>query len=217
MALSKRKNRKNKTLYKLCVSGAAVDICGPLGFKKAYELGREIAKSGAVLVNGATTGTPYEAARGAKKAGGIVIGLSPAYSKKEHVNKYKLPLDYLDLVIYTGFNYSGRNLLLTRSSDAVFFVCGRIGTLNEFTVAFEDKKPIGVLTETGGMVEELDEILAIARRGTKNIVFDPDPKKLVKKVLKLVKAKDMEANKIDKKNRSHRKNGVPAPQAIVPE
>ena len=213
MALSKRKNRKNKTLYKLCVSGAAVDICGPLGFKKAYELGREIAKSGAVLVNGATTGTPYEAARGAKKAGGIVIGLSPAYSKKEHVNKYKLPLDYLDLVIYTGFNYSGRNLLMTRASDAVLFVCGRIGTLNEFTIAFEDKKPIGVLTGTGGIVEELDDILKIARRGHKNIVFDSDPKRLVKKVLQLVRKGDREVRAIVKKNHNH----SPAAQASVPE
>ena len=49
------------------------------------------------------------------------------------------------MIIYTGFNYSGRNLLLVRSSDAVIFGCGRMGTLNEFTITFEDKKPIGIL------------------------------------------------------------------------
>ena len=147
----------------------------------------------------------------------MVIGLSPASTKKEHVNKYKLPLDYLDFIIYTGFSYSGRNLLLTRSSDAVFFVSGRIGTLNEFTIAFEDKKPIGILTGTGGIVEELDEILAIARRGSRNIVFDSDPKRLVAKVLKILKKNDKLVKKIDYRNGlRHRLHPLGA-QTIVPE
>ena len=51
----------------------------------------------------------------------------------------------MDLIMYTGSGYSGRNLQLTRTSDAVIVGCGRIGTLNEFTIAFEDNKPIGVL------------------------------------------------------------------------
>ena len=59
-------------------------------------------------------------------------------------------MDYHDLIIYTGFDYSGRNLLLVRSADAVIEVCGRIGTLNEFTIAFEDQKPVGVLEHCGG-------------------------------------------------------------------
>src|SRR3989338_2160821 len=206
-----------KTIYKLCVSGSAVNICGADSFKKAYELGKVIARAGCVLVNGATTGTPYEAAHGAKDAGGMVIGISPASSKKEHVNKYKLPLDYLDLIIYTGFNYSGRNLLLTRASDAVLFVSGRIGTLNEFTIAFEDKKPIGVLTGTGGIIDALDEILAIARRGSRNIVFDSDPKRLVAKVLKILKKNDKLVKKIDYRNGlRHRLHPLGA-QTIVPE
>jgi hypothetical protein len=37
---------------------------------------------------------------GAKKAGGMSIGLSPASSEKEHAEGYKLPLDYMDLIIY---------------------------------------------------------------------------------------------------------------------
>lgn len=212
------RRKKRGPTYKLCVSGSAVDICGQQGFKKAYEVGKEIAKVGAVLVNGATTGTPYEAARGAKAAGGMVIGLSPASSKKEHVNKYKLPLDYLDLVVYTGFDYTGRNLLMTRSADGVIFVCGRIGTLNEFTIAFEDKKPLGVLLGSGGIADEMEHILEVAKRGHKNIVFDTNPKRLVKKVLKMVKEKEAEVEHIEKKNHLTGKGyRTPAPQAIVPE
>ena len=154
--------------------------------EKAEEIGRLVAEQGMVLVTGATTGIPYYAAKGAKEAGGIVIGLSPAESKAAHVRTYHLPLDYHDLIIYTGFGYSGRNLLLTRSADAVMTVYGRIGTLNEFTIAFEDKKPQGVLTGTGGTSDELQHILEIAHRGNGKAVFDADPKSLIEKIVTLI-------------------------------
>lgn len=174
--------------YKFCVSGAAeTGLCAPDALEKTKLLGREIIRHNGVLVTGATTGAPYWAAIGAKEANGFVIGVSPAASELEHVKKYKLPIDYHDVIIYTGFGYSGRNLLLTRSSDAVLITCGRMGTLNEFTIAFEDGKPIGVLTGTGGMADEMEGILKKARRGAANVVFDPDPQRLVERVMLLVK------------------------------
>ncbi|MBI4224813.1 MAG: LOG family protein [Candidatus Sungbacteria bacterium] len=174
--------------YKLCISGAAeTGHCAPGALEKAKELGREIVDQGAVLVTGATTGEPYWGAIGAKEAGGFVIGLSPAASEVEHVKKYRLPLDYHDIIIYTGFGYAGRNLLLTRSADAVLIVCGRMGTLNEFTIAFEDDKPIGVLTGTGGLADDIQDLIKRAHRGPGKVVLDSDPKTLVKKVMELVK------------------------------
>jgi len=110
-----------------------------------------------------------------ERGGGFSIGMSPAVSEKGHVKVYHLPVDYFDIIIFTGFNYSGRNLLLTRSSDAVVFVCGRMGTLNEFTIAFEDGKPIGVLEGTGGIADRLREIVENSHRGFGNIVYDTDP------------------------------------------
>ena len=173
---------------KIAVSGAAETAhCAPNALETTKELGRQIAANNTVLVTGATTGAPYWAAIGAKEAGGFVIGISPAATEREHVDEYKLPLDYHDLIVYTGFGYSGRNLLLTRSADAVIFSCGRIGTLNEFTDAFEDNKPIGVLTETGGTADEIDDIVAKSHRGPGKIVYDSDPKKLVDQVIELVK------------------------------
>lgn len=173
---------------KICVSGAAeTGHCAPDTLERTKELGREIIQHNGVLVTGATTGAPYWAAIGAKEAGGFVIGLSPASSEIEHVKKFKLPLDYHDIVIYTGFGYSGRNLLLTRASDAVLISCGRMGTLNEFSIAFEDDKPIGVLTSTGGIADEIQGILEKAHRGTGNVVFDSNPKRLVEKVIVLVR------------------------------
>lgn len=173
---------------KIAVSGAAeTDHCAPDALEKTKELGHEIARQGVVLVTGATTGAPYWAAIGAKEEDGFVIGISPAATEQEHVKKYDLPLDYHDLIVYTGFGYSGRNLLLTRSADAVIITCGRIGTLNEFTDVFEDNKPIGILTGSGGMADEIDDIVAKAFRGPGKIVYNSDPKKLVEEVLELVK------------------------------
>lgn len=186
--------------YKICVSGAAeTECCAPDALEKAKEVGREIVRHNGVLVTGATTGIPYWAAVGAKEEGGISIGISPAASEEAHIKTYHLPVDYFDMIIYTGFEYAGRNLLLTRSSDAVIIVCGRMGTLNEFTVAFEDQKPIGILTETGGMSDFIDEIVEKAKRGLGKIVYDSDPKRLVEKVLELVEKEKIV--KIEKKPR----------------
>lgn len=174
--------------YKICVSGAAeTGHCAADALDKAKELGREIVAHGAILTTGATTGFPYWAAIGAKEAGGISIGLSPAATEKDHIEKYKLPVDYMDMIIYTGFGYPGRNLMLTRASDAVIVGCGRMGTLNEFTIAFEDGKPVGILTETGGIADMIQEIIERANRPQKGeIIYDADPKQLVKRIMEAI-------------------------------
>ncbi len=179
--------------FKICVSGAAEGGClTPETLKKAEKVGEAIAKEGAILVTGATSGIPHAATKGAKEAGGISIGFSPAASRVDHINRYKLPTKYLDLTVYTGFGYAGRNLILTRSADAVIIICGRIGTLNEFTVAFEDKKPIGVLEESGGMADEIEEITRIAHKHECRVLYEADPKKLVGQLIDDLKQKHKE-------------------------
>lgn len=173
---------------KICVSGAAeTGHCGPNALETAKTLGREIARSGAILATGATTGFPLWTAAGAKEAGGFSIGMSPATTEKEHVNIYGLPLDYMDLIVYTGFGYSGRNLLLTRSSDAVIIGCGRVGTINEFTIAFEDGKLIGVLEGPWLTDEIIKDIMVKGHRPSERVIFDADPKNLVKRIVERVR------------------------------
>ncbi len=173
---------------KICVSGAAVTThCGEGAIESAKELGREIVRQGGILVTGATTGFPLWAAMGAKEVGGISIGLSPASSEKEHVEVYGLPIDYLDIIIYTGFGYSGRNLLLTRASDGVIIGCGRMGTMNEFTIAFEDHKPIGVLRGPWDMDEVIELMLEKSHRKEEGlIVWNESPKSLVEDLIGLI-------------------------------
>jgi hypothetical protein len=196
---------------KICVSGSAENNCGPLAFKKAALVGYYIVKHGGILVTGATVGIPEWATRGAAKAakemginGVVSIGLSPASSKREHVRKYHLPTRHMDTIIYTGFDYSGRNLLMVRTADAVVEICGRIGTLNEFTIAFEDRKPIGVLLGTGGEVEEIQELLRVAHRGHKDIVYGTDPETIVRQVIRAAKVRDQDTDRIERRNHAKR-------------
>lgn len=152
----------------------------------AFIIGQEIAKAGATLITGACTGLSFEAAKGAKSKGGLVIGVSPAENKKEHQAIYQFPTKYFDLIIYTGFGYKGRNVVWVRSSDAVICIAGRIGTLNEFTVAYDEGRPIGVL-QPGGVSELIPKIIRIAKKGKTPVFYETDPKKLVAKLLKSLK------------------------------
>ncbi|MBI1839009.1 MAG: LOG family protein [Candidatus Colwellbacteria bacterium] len=176
--------------YKICVSGAAeTSYCGPDAFAMGEELGREITRHGCVLVDGATTGFPFWAAKGAKEENGIVVGISPAASEHQHIKNYNLPTDYHDLIVYTGFDYSGRNLLLIRAADAVVFGCGRMGTINEFTIAFEDKKPIGILQGSWETDELFKELIEKSHRATEmegKVVFSESPKDLLDKLVGII-------------------------------
>ncbi len=182
---------KDNPNFKIAVSGAAdISHCCPKIKEIALEIGKEIAKKDCVLLTGATTGVPYYAAEGYKEAGGkSSIGFSPASSKREHTKTYHLPIDQFDLIVYTGFDYVGRNLILTKAADGVIIACGRTGTLNEFTIAFETRTPIGVLQETGGTADLIDDILKRGYRPKKMIVFDREPKKLLQKLINLIKKK----------------------------
>jgi len=180
---------KAKNVYQICVSGAARGNSVQLGRDLSEAIGREIAARGHITLTGATRGLPYYAAKAAQVAGGISMGFSPAASRLAHVKKYRLPLDAFDCVLYTGFEYTGRNLLLVRSSDAIVMVGGRIGTLNELTIAIEERKPIGVLLGSGGMTEEVEHVLKAAKRARTGIIFGYEPDQLVDDLIDLIKQK----------------------------
>lgn len=174
---------------KLGVSGAAeTGHCGLNALEKAKDLGKEIIRQGGILVTGATSGFPLWSSMGAKEERGVVIGLSPAANEREHIEGYHLPVDYTDLIIYTGWGFPGRDLLFTRSCDALFIGCGRIGTIHEFTIAFEDAKPIGVLEGPWTMGEQIKDMLEKGNRPTDRVIFDSDPKALVAKIIAMVEA-----------------------------
>ncbi|MCF7917677.1 LOG family protein [Candidatus Gracilibacteria bacterium] len=153
----------------------------------AREVGRQIALNKCLLANGACPGLPDEAARGAKEAGGKTFGVSPAISIESHLKKYKSPTKHYDSYLFTGLGLMMRDIINIRSSDGVIILPGGTGTLNEFTVAYDEGKPIGILTGHGGIADHIKTILRFChRRVTNRMVFSSDPKELVRKLLKIV-------------------------------
>ena len=146
----------------------------------AEKLGAAIAKRGFVLLTGATTGLPDLVSRAAGANGGLTIGISPAADREEHVTQWELPPDGSEVIIYTGFGLKGRNVINIRASDIVIIFGGGMGTLNEFTIAYDEGKVIGVLRGTGGIADHIDAIMEFARKPTRcRVLFDEDPEDLV--------------------------------------
>ncbi|UCH36665.1 MAG: hypothetical protein JSV65_01375 [Armatimonadota bacterium] len=158
--------------------------------QKARQLGCEIAKHDCILLTGASPGIPYEAVQGCKRSGGMTVGISPALDLQEHVTRYRSPYREFDVLIYTGDGLMGREVTGIRSCDIVVLVGGRSGTLGEFAIAYDEGKLIGVLQETGGIADQVDEIVRIVNKDTgAALVFDSDPNKLMAALLKAYKAR----------------------------
>ena len=152
--------------------------------ERAYQLGRAIADHDAILITGACPGLPFEAVRGAKAAGGLVVGISPGLSIDEHRGKYGSPVEGFDVLIYTGSGLMGREITNIRSCDVVVIAGGRTGTLGEFAIAYDEGRLIGVLTGTGGITALVQDIIEASDKTTgAHVIFNDDPVKLVSQLV----------------------------------
>jgi len=174
--------------FKIGVIGSAAGYSSNI-LEKAREIGREIAKYDCALLTGATTGLSYEAVKGAKENNGLTIGFSPASNLLEHIEKYKFPIEYFDILIFTGFGLKGRNVPFIRSCDGVIAISGRIGTLNEFTIAYDEGKIIGMLEGSGGLCDDkgIRAFIKSSRKKGGKIIYNFNPKNLVKELMNNLK------------------------------
>ncbi|MGQ9569628.1 MAG: TIGR00725 family protein [Thermodesulfovibrionales bacterium] len=107
--------------------------------KTAEEVGRLIAKHGAILICGGLEGVMEAASKGAHMEGGITVGILPQNNKNE-------ANPYIDIPIVTGFG-EGRNVIISRSADAIIAIGGEYGTLSEIAFGLKMGKPvIGIRT-----------------------------------------------------------------------
>jgi uncharacterized protein (TIGR00725 family) len=105
----------------------------------AEEVGREIARNGAAVVCGGLTGVMEAVCKGARREGGLTIGIIPS-DNKEDANPF------VQIPIVTGMGM-GRNVMLVKTADAVIAVGGEYGTLSEIAHALNlGKKVIGLRT-----------------------------------------------------------------------
>lgn len=59
---------------------------------KIFQLGAEVGRRGYTLVTGVAPGLPHDSVLGAKSEDGLVIGISPAQSFTEHIERYSSPI-----------------------------------------------------------------------------------------------------------------------------
>ncbi len=124
-------NKKEDIIKISVIGGSKIDS---EIYSLACEVGREIAKNGAVLICGGLTGTMEAACKGAKEEGGLTIGILPTVNEND-ANQY------VDIKIPTGIGYA-RNVLVVLSSHAVIAIDGSSGTLSEIAYAMTFGKPV---------------------------------------------------------------------------
>ncbi len=172
--------------FKIGVMGSAREPENSLSGKKAFAIGKQSALHGAVLLTGGCPGLPHSAVLGAIEHGGMTIAISPAMNRMNHLNDFGYPVDS-ETMIFTGMGNKGRNVVLVRSCDACVFVAGGMGTLNEFTIAFDDfceNNVIGILESSGGFSDKYLELAGVSGKKTRAaILSNPDPIVLVDSII----------------------------------
>lgn len=174
-------DKKNKLVVAVC--GSAGGDLSKKNLQKARLVGKLLAEAGVVVLAPGTRGYCYETGKAVRRAGGLVVGVSPAENREEHLQYYQSKIDAWDFVIFSGLGYKGRNVLTIQTADAVIFIGGGTGTLNEFTIAYDHHKPMGILKGVPGTMELVDQIVKKTYKKQPRIIVEEDPALLTKKVV----------------------------------
>ena len=108
--------------------------CSSQEAKLAEEVGRELARRGAVLICGGLGGIMEAACRGASSEGGLTVGILPGESRQS-------ANPYVQMPIVTGIGYA-RNVAVVKSAQAVIAIGGSYGTLSEIGHALQSGIPV---------------------------------------------------------------------------
>ena len=139
----------------------------------AEKLGEILAQNKYIIVTGGRSGVMEAVCKGAKKAGGLTIGILPGFTR-EDANPY------VDIIIPTGLGYA-RNAINVLAGDVVVAISGGPGTLSEIGLALAYNKPLIVLKGCGGVSE------LISKEGIKeyNIEIANTPEEVLEKIRKM--------------------------------
>ncbi len=144
--------QKNKKTIAIIGGGQ----CSPETAKLAEDVGRELAKRGAVLVCGGLGGVMEAACRGASAEGGMTIGILPGESRRS-------ANPYVQIPIVTGMGHA-RNVAVVKSAQAVIAIDGSYGTLSEIGHALQNGIPvIGLGTWSLSRNGQPDEAIIVAK------------------------------------------------------
>lgn len=152
----------------------------------AYETGKLIGENGAVLICGGKGGVMEASCEGASHAGGLTVGILMGMDKSE-------ANPFVDIALPTGIG-SARNILTIRAADVAIMISGGAGTLNELTIAINERQtPVIVLEGTGGWADRIREIAFdgkyLDERRQYPIFFASSPEDAVKQALAICREK----------------------------
>lgn len=181
---------------KIGIYGSAAGLISDEVREKAREIGRQIAQRGHTIITGGCSGLPYEAVLGAQEFKGNCIAYSPAVDIKNHVEAHNFPVEGFSKFIFVPKEYihannptvckKYRNVSSVAAADAVIIIGGRIGTMNEFTIAYDLGKNIGVLKDSGGITKEAIKVLLseASKESKSKTIYNSNPASLVDELLK---------------------------------
>lgn len=124
------------------------------------DFGKFLAEHHCEILTGACGGYPYYVGRGAVKAGGKVIGYTPAINLQEHLERYKFATDGVSDLVFNekdyptnSENFLKRSMDMTPYSDVVVALGGSWGTFSELLFSFFAKKKMIIVKSFGGAGE----------------------------------------------------------------
>ena len=165
----------------------------PAIFKIAYRMGEIVAREKAILVTGGKGGIMKSASKGAKKAGGITVGVING-SQRNKANKF------IDVEVVSGLNNCGEEAILISMVDGLIAIGGGSGTLQEIANAYRMKKPIIAFSNIPGWSKKTANLYLDKRKKTK-IIGVKTPEKAIKVLLKKIKMLSSEKEKTCREKR----------------
>ncbi|MDO8657759.1 MAG: TIGR00725 family protein [Candidatus Levybacteria bacterium] len=117
-------------------------------FELAYEVGKLIAESNAVLICGGKGGIMEEACRGAKEKNGITAGIVSGNERNQTNN-------YVDVEVVSGMINCGEEAIIISMCDGIIAIGGGSGTLQEIATAYRNKKPVVALNGVDGWANKV--------------------------------------------------------------
>lgn len=174
-------------VYKIGVFGSG-EVFDEQVEQDAFQIGKAIASFGHVIVSGCCYGYPGAAVNGARSREGRCISFSPARNLQEHIEKYKLPPQKNEDVIYTNSNFIQRDVINVNACDGAIIVGGMTGTLHEFAISLENDLVVGILEDSGGIAELAFDIADTIKKPSSQyiIIQERDPILLVQQVISIL-------------------------------
>jgi len=178
-------------IYKLGVFGSGESTDLDL-MAKAYQVGKTLAAHKQVVVTGCCYGLPGAAVDGARNCNGKTLSFSPARNLKEHVEKYHLPPQNNEDVIYTGSDFVQRDVINVKACDGCIVIGGMTGTNHELALSLELDLVIGILEGSGGICDLAWSIAEKIRKPYSKFVMiqESDPTLLVQQVIQVLDTRE---------------------------